>query len=230
MVRQFLTSSALAVSLLAPLATQALGIDVVIDGKVVNFMDVSNSAWFSVYVKQAAEAGIVTGYKDEYGKPTGKFMPQNEITVAEALKIASEGAGYDEEAYATALQSGSDHWASAYLAVARGEEFPVASRSTVERRATRAEVAAMIAAAFRVNVQTTVLNRYTDVDVRTEYGTSIEALSRDGIVEGDTTSTGEAAGTFRPTERINRAEVTKMVMAARAEYGMPGKGRTPAAQ
>lgn len=225
-----MTSSAVVVSLLLPLAVQAMGIDVMIDGKMVTFVDVSNSAWFSAYVKEAAEAGIVSGYKDEYGRPTGKFIPQNNITVAEALKIASEGAGYDENAYATVLQSGSDHWSSAYLSVARGEEFPVASRSTVERHATRAEVAALIAAAFRVNVQTSVLNRYTDVNTVTAYGTSIEALSRDGIIEGDTTETGEAVGTFRPTELINRAEVTKMVMKARATYGMPGEGRTPSAQ
>jgi len=229
MFKKTLTSSAIAFSLLAPMAGQALGIDVMIEGQMVNFVDVSTSAWFSSYVKAAAEAGIVTGYKDESGRPTGKFVPQNNITVAEALKIASEGAGYDENAYATVLQSGSDHWSSSYLSVARGEEFPVASRSTVEHHATRAEVAALMAAAFRVDVQTSVLNRYTDVDAGTQFGASIEALSRDDIVGGDTSATGEAVGTFRPTDLINRAEVTKMVIQARAKYGMPGKGRTPKA-
>lgn len=43
MVRKFLTSSPLAASLLVPLTTQTLGIDVIVRGKVMTFVDVSNA-------------------------------------------------------------------------------------------------------------------------------------------------------------------------------------------
>lgn len=214
---------------LIPFTASAVGVQVMIDGQVVIFSDVSQSAWFASYVQQSAEAGIVTGYEDTSGKLTGKFGPSNTITVAESLKIASEGAGYDEAAYASKVSSGVDHWASAYVSVAKSEEFPVVGRGgNIDRAATRAEVAAFLAAAFQLQTDGVELgSRYTDVKSTTEFAYSVEVLSRDGILSGDTDVTGKATGTFRPTQPINRAEVAKMIMKARDVYGTPGKGRLP---
>lgn len=225
MFKKWFTPSAFL--LLLPLTAQAIGIQVLVDGQAVTMFDVPQSAWFATYVQKSAEAGIVSGYKNSSGKPTGKFKPENNITVAEALKIASEGAGYDEQAYATTVPSGVKHWASAYVSVALGEHFPIVQATSLERSATRAEVAALFAASFRTNVQTETINQFTDVDTRTEYATSIEALNRDGVITGDTDAKGVATGTFRPAALINRAEVAKMVIRAREVYGTPGKGRGP---
>ncbi|NOS67660.1 MAG: hypothetical protein HOO67_04830, partial [Candidatus Peribacteraceae bacterium] len=218
-------------SLLIPLLASAAGIKVIIDGKAIVFTDVQSNTWFAPYVREAAEAGIVTGYKDKFGKLTGKFMPSNDITIAEALKIAVEGAGYDEELYGSIVESGMlNHWASKYFSVAKGEEFDFLKlRARSDRAATRAEVASMFASAFRsdLSTATTVDTRYTDVSTMTMFASSIEALSRDDILTGDTDIHGQATGTFRPAANINRAEVAKMVIAARAKYGEPGKDRHP---
>lgn len=215
-------------TLLLPLTALALGIQVMIDGKTVVFVDVPQSAWFSGYVRSAAEAGIVNGYKDDGGNLLGKFGPGNSITIAEALKIATEGAGYDDEYYGSRVASGVDHWASAYVAVAKAEGFDViGERTRLDMSATRADVAALFTSAFSVNTNVSVESRYEDVTVGTRYAHSIEALSRDGVVSGDTDIHGQVTGTFRPTERINRAEVAKMVMKARAAYGTPGVGKKP---
>ena len=222
-------ASALSLLSLLPLPAAAADIQVVIDGKVVIFTDVPTSMWFVSYVRDAAEAGIVNGYKDKFGNFTGKYGPGNSITVAEALKIAVEGAGYDEETYAMKISSGVNHWASAYVSVAKGEGFDViADRFRLDRPATRAEVAALFTSAFHVNMESiTVGTRYTDVTASTKFADSIEALSSAEIVMGDTDIHGQATGTFRPTQSINRAEVAKMIMLARAEYGTPGVGRLP---
>lgn len=202
-----------------------------IDGRAVVFTDVPQSAWFSTYVRDAAELGIVNGYKDRYGRLTGRFKPENNITVAEALKIAVEGAGYDEARYGALVESGiASHWASPYVSVAKSEDFSLfLGHVRVDRLATRAEVASLFTSAFRIDVSdvSPVDTRYSDVDVDTDYAASVEVLSRDGVVSGDTDVEGELTGTFRPTDLINRAEVVKMVMEARLKYGTPGEGREP---
>jgi len=208
--------TSLASSLLIPTVVSAVGIQVMIDGRAVIFTDVSQSAWFASYVRDAAEAGIVNGYMDARGRLTGKLGPSNSITFAEAIKIAAEGAGYDEALYGSSVQSGvGQHWSSPYVAVAKAEHFAVMQEHfRLDQPATRAQVASMFTSAF--GVKTTdigpVDSRYTDVKVSTQYAASIEALSRDGILSGDTDTRGEATGTFRPMVPINRAEVVKMVI------------------
>lgn len=220
----------MATAMLMPLSAGAVGVQVIIDGKSIELSDVQQSMWFATYVQQSAEAGIVTGYKDASGKPTGKFGPSNSITVAEALKIAVEGAGYNETEYGRLISSGVSHWSSAYVSVAKAEGFPVTfSRSTLDRPATRAQVAAIFAAAFQAEPVPYTTTRYSDVKLSTTYSASIEILSQDKILSGDTDAQGNVMGTFRPAADINRAEVAKMVIAARTAYGTPGEDRSPSA-
>ena len=227
-----LTTTAL--SLLMPVMASAMGVQVMIDGQVVTFTDVSQSAWFATYVQAAAETGIVNGYKDIYGKLTGKFGPQNNITLAEALKIAVKGAGYDDQLYGSMVDSGmKNYWASSYVAVAKAEHFVyMPDRIRLDRPATRAEVASFFTSAFGINLSdvSPVDSRYTDVKTSTQYATSIEALSRDEVLSGDTDIHGQSTGIFRPQDFINRAEVVKMVIEARAKYGQPGEGKQPEQQ
>lgn len=49
-----------------------------------SFPDVPNDAWYTKYVKEAFATGVASGYPDGY------FKPENEINVAEALKIIDE--------------------------------------------------------------------------------------------------------------------------------------------
>lgn len=225
-----LSCIALVTGVLAPSA-HAVGIQVIIDGNSVIFTDVQTSVWFATYVQQAAQAGIVSGYKDSSGHPTGKFGPSKDITLAEALKMSVEGAGYDSELFGSLVDSDlRQHWASAYVAVAKSENFAVPmSREKLDRPATRAEVSALFTAAFGIDTSkvTAVDSRYVDVKTSTTYAPSIEALSRDKVLEGDTDVHGNPVKTFRPTDPINRAEVAKMIIVARAAYGQPSKDKRP---
>jgi len=221
----------MAMAFLLPLSANALGIQVIIKGETVVFRDVPQTAWFATYVQQAAEAGIVNGYEDGQNHYTGRFGPENSVTVAEALKIAVEGAGYDAPLYGAMIDSGvRSHWASPYVSVAKAEGFSVSTRNShLDRPATRAEVAEIFTSAFDVDINVqNVGNLYRDVPESTTNAASIEALSRDDVVSGDTDVNGQATGTFRPLDPINRAEVVKIVINARMKYGEPGTGKKPA--
>lgn len=203
----------------------------------VQFLDVPFDAWFATYVHEAANEGIISGYKDAEGNPTRLYGPGNPITVAETLKIASEGAGYDETAYDSANYG--NHWAAPYMAVSQnccgiGNGFSLQewNDGDLDRPASRVEVAAVFAKAFKVQTQEQEIHAFNDVsadmyypaaDIHFNYAAEIDALARDGVISGDTDASGKATGTFRPTSPINRAEVAKMIMKMRAQYGTPGK-------
>ncbi len=223
---RLLTASVLA---LAPLAASAMGISVVINGQTVVMKDVPESAWYSVYVHDAAQAGIVNGYQDNSGLYTGLFGPSDNVTVGQALKIAVEGAGYNKEIFANEIDAGvGSHWAAPYVAVGLGEHFPMVSKGMrLDRAATRAEVAAIFATAFRVSVDYQAGAGFRDVPSASPEAPFIGALGRDQIISGDTDANGTATGTFRPSAYINRAEVVKMVLLARAKYGETGKDQVP---
>ncbi len=196
------------------------------------FSDVPPNAWFAVYVQQAADAGIVSGYKDANGNLTGLYGPSNSITVGELLKIASEGAGYDETANA---QPGYTAWVDNYVFTGAAHGFNLEQWPgdwVWYRPAARVEVVAVLAKAFNVPVDLGESNAFLDIggdmyfpegDASFAYAAEINALARDGIISGDTDAAGNPTGMFRPTDKINRAEVAKMIMLMRAHYGTPGK-------
>lgn len=227
-MRSSFSAIATSAALLIPIMANALGIQVIINGKTVVFVDVPQTAWYASFVRDAAQAGIVNGYKDARGNPTGKFGPEKNVTIAEALKIAEESAGYDAQAYGTVVDSGVTHWASAYISVAKAEHFDILNFPyRLDRAATRGEVASMFTSAFLVTVPVTPTGTtFKDVQLSTPFAGSVEALAKDKVVSGDTVA-GAPVGTYRPQALINRAEVVKIAMNARTTYGEPGKNRKP---
>lgn len=169
----------------------------------------------------------MTGYDDPQGHRTGRFGPTSPVTVAEALKIAVTAAGYDISVH----KPEGTGWLAPYLGVARDEglfPFGALDGPSFDSRATRGEVAQMLADAFHVKVPTdpiVVVRRgyYADVSSTAAYLYPIEALTRDGVVAGDSDSQGRFIGRFRPNDPINRAEVAKMIVTARRVYGIPNR-------
>jgi len=209
-----------------------------------SFSDVPHNAWFSSYVQAAATAGIISGYADTQGNLTGKFGPSDQVTLAQALKMAILSAGYDPQQYGEHCLSGNAPWYMPYECVSQAEKIrpfidalwgcldcsPDAqdkerARFIWDSPATRAQVAYMVAHAFKVPEGASELP-FTDVSAGIAESVEIASLSRDGILTGDMDASGKPTGHFRPNAPINRAEVTKIVMAARNKFGTPGKGRT----
>lgn len=184
------------------------------------FSDVPDEAWFTTFVELASDLGIVGGYRNINGGLTGTFGPENSVTVAEALKMALESAGYD-----ISRGVGYGHWAAQYMSVAAGENFELlrVQNLNIDRAATRAEVASLFADAFKVPRSTPRGTVFSDVTVHTPFVIAIESLVDTQILTGDTDASGNRTGRFRPLVAVNRAETVKIAMEARAFYGTPGR-------
>ncbi len=206
------------------------------------FSDVPADAWYATYVEKAADAGIVTGYVGEDGQPTGLFGPADKVTLEQALKMVLEAAGYEETVYEHACGAGcggtfsATPWAHAYATVAMAERFDVlrADKVNLRRAATRAEVAQLVADAFRPSfkLDTIVPETFSDVDLNNKdhHEAAVNSLVQDGIMSGDgDCEPGPACPktTFRPADTIIRAEVAKVVTKAIEKYGKRGDGMQP---
>jgi S-layer homology domain len=198
------------------------------------FADVPVGAWYADYVSDAARAGIVNGYSYPDGTLTGLYGPGNSVTIAEALKMAVAGRRLDTDVSVTGRYAG--HWAERYAEVAMQKNFGIALElSMLDRAATRAEVARIVASAFEFHHDTLrALDDYTDVPLGHTHAQAIEALTLEDVMVGDNRSlhcgpSVDCVKTkFRPDDVINRAEVAKIIMAARYAW-LLGNDPPPAA-
>ncbi len=179
-----------------------------------DYEDVTDADWFSPYVVSVSDWGIVTGYKDEIGKPLGKFGPSNPVTVAELLKMAMEAAQVKEEECGLVPPIHTEvigHWAAKYVSCgeASGIRILKAQPLNLNRIANRAEVLSVIHDAFRDQVPP-IFSNFKDTANHPLEADIAFAYSR-GIVSGDKDGQGIELGTFRPNEPINRAEVAKII-------------------
>ncbi len=202
--------------------------------------DVPPGAWYADAVRSLVLAGIVSGYADDAGRATGRFGPADTVTLAQALKMAVLGAGYVPSGYAGGCLLPSDPWYMRYECVSRAEGIrptigPVdgCTACTPQARdlawnvpATRAQVASMVARAFRATANgESTASMYKDVPSNMPEAADIAALSTRGILTGDRDAEGNPTGFFRPMHPINRAEVAKIIAGARETYGEPGMRR-----
>ena len=181
-------------------------------GSAVRFTDVGTGDWFNRYVAPVARWGIVTGYKDAGGKPTGVFGPGNTVTVAEILKMALKAAQVEETQCtgSTGLPQAETHWAKPFVICARQKKVRLL-RSTpdLNRPATRAEVLSVIFDAFRDEVPP-LFAPFKDaaghpLESDIAYGAALR------MVSGDKDASGKPKGTFRPDAPVNRAEAAKIL-------------------
>lgn len=188
------------------------------------YSDVPRDAWYAGYVSQATQLDIVAGYRDENGRLTGEFGPTDPVTVAQVLKMAVVGAGYDLNDY-TVGDAWRDVWYGPYIGVAQNEKFSffINRKSNFEAPATRGEVAQIVADAFRVWLSGDTAEPFKDVPSGNAYARAINQLYADEVVTGDTDAYGHTTGSFRPGDRINRAEAVKLVMRAYEIYGQPAE-------
>ena len=177
-----------------------------------SFSDVPPSAWFSDAVSGVASRGIVSGYKDASGNPTGIFGPGNAVTIAEILKMAYGAANKDTgTCKATVnLPQAASHWAGQYVACAEEDDMRMMlTQPDLNRGATRAEVVAIIHDAFGVTIPSGRSPFYDTTGH--SYDADIALAAVQGVVSGDTDSNGRPTGTFRPNDGVNRAEAAQII-------------------
>lgn len=178
----------------------------------VGFTDVREADWFYRYVSPVARWGIVSGYKDSGGKPTGTFGPANTVTVAEMLKMALKAAQVDEATCkgAPGLSQAESHWARPFVVCAREREMRILRPDPdLNRSATRAEVVSIVFDAFGDTVPPLFSPFKDTANHALESDVAYAAALR--MVSGDKDGSGTPTGTFRPDASVNRAEAAKII-------------------
>ncbi|EKD63971.1 MAG: hypothetical protein ACD_51C00118G0001, partial [uncultured bacterium] len=180
------------------------------DAELIPFKDCDDDQWYTGYVWDVKEDGVVSGYKDSDGNLTGEYGPGDNVTVAETLKIALEtaGVGDGDGGYDTSNPYASDHWSESYFGVAEEMDMTVTEdmMQNPDEYASRGEVLQTMFESLGVEVPDYDSTHFSDVDASHEYADAIEYAYELGIVSGD-----DATGSFRPDDGINRAETAKVV-------------------
>ena len=173
------------------------------------FTDVS-SQWFASYVQAAYEYGLMTGTSVK------TFSPGNNLTIAEAIKMAA----CLHSIYNTGAASFNPGapWYQPYADYALQNGIIPAPYADYTATATRADFAKIFAAALPLEALNAVNriddNAIPDVKSGDDYGPAAYVLYRAGILTGS-----DASGSFRPTSFIQRSEVAAIVVRmANAEF------------
>lgn len=197
-------------------------ITVVIDGMPVTFADVPRDQWFAPYIRDIAEKGIVSGYRDAAGKALGRFGPADHVTVEQLAKIALASSSNLGDCPSTppVNLTASGTWSSGYIACTEKLKWTIYGDSTVDvhRDATRAEVVVSLLEAFKTPIGEPTGTAFTDVTASTLFNSVIEQAKKDGIVSGYTDKEGNLTGFFGPDDPVTRAELSKMVVLAMEIY------------
>lgn len=194
-----------------------------VDGADVKLRDVPQNAWFSTYVFDAARRGVISGYKDEAGVPTGAFGPSNSVTIAELAKMAHRLAGIGEESFSgknPENPAAVGQWFSPFIASAESRGWTIYKDATVDplRPATRSEVVITFLQVLDVPLKWQKGDLFDDVTVRTRFANAIETAARDGVIDGLKDEKGNSLHKFDPEGAINRAEISKIINKVFDEY------------
>ncbi len=184
--------------------------------------DVPTSQWFAPYVRDVAEKGIVSGYRDAAGNPLGVFGPERNVTLEELSKMVVQAAKIDLTGCPPTPKNEAVRgaWSAPYVSCAEANGFAVYADGTgdLRRPATRAEVVVSLLQAFGRSIGEDLAAPFKDVNASTLFAPAIAAAVKDGIVSGYTDASGNSTGYFGPTNSVNRAEVAKMLSLALQVY------------
>lgn len=194
-----------------------------VDGVPVVLSDVPSGEWFAQYVRDAAERGFVSGYKDSLGRPNGQYGPGDAVTVEQIAKMAVIAAGIDPYACGDTLKNESavGSWSERYIICAEHSKWAVFSDGSidVQRPATRSEVVVTILQAYQARISPVSGTIFTDVTRATVFGNAVETAATMGIVSGYSDENGNPTGFFGATDNVNRAEAAKIFSLAAKRFG-----------
>lgn len=193
-----------------------------VDGVPVNLTDVPVDQWFAPYIRDVAEKGIVTGYRDDNGRSTGLFGPGDSVTVEQLAKMAVISAHIDEFSCDGDIKNATakGQWSERYVRCAEDNGWAVFSDGGVDvhKPATRAEVVVTVLQAFKARIGPRSGTLFTDITTATVYGAAVEAAANSKIVSGYADANGKATGFFGPDDPVTRAQAAKIFSLAFQVY------------
>jgi len=194
-----------------------------VNGVPVALEDVQSSSWFAPYVRDMAERGIISGYRDSEGQPLGVYGPGDNVTVEQLAKIAMESSHVPITECQGTLKnkSAKGNWSQEYILCAEDLGWALFSDGSVNvgRAASRSEVVVTMLQAFDAELRDATGTVFNDVTRVTEFAVAIETAARQGIVSGYSDERGNPTGMFGPLNPVNRAEVAKIASLVLHVYG-----------
>jgi S1-C subfamily serine protease len=167
------------------------------------FSDVRTSEWYAPYVQAAYEYGLVGG------KQLGRFDPDSNMTLDEAVKLAA--CLHSVYNTGSAGFSNGSPWFRPYADYALKNGIITSDYPDYTAPATRSEFALLLSRALpeeALSVRNTVEdNAIPDVPVGYSYSPAVYALYRAGVLTGC-----DKVGSFLPNNYITRAEVAAVVV------------------
>ena len=168
------------------------------------FYDVDSDDWFYEPVKSAWEQELIDGVTARY------YMPDNTLTVAQAVKLAAALHQKQSVGFVT-LQNGGAHWYDNYVnyAVANSlieAAYQSKSAEDMNRAVTRAEFVHILSKLLNAGTINTV-NNIPDVKSGDAYADEIFAFYRAGILTGS-----DRLGTFHPESSLKRSEAAAILV------------------
>lgn len=166
------------------------------------FKDVVKTEWYVSYVKSVYESGLMSGVS------TGKFCPDQEVTLAQAITMAARiNSKFADDGKVFAVVTGTD-WMRPYLDYAVGNGIitdEVADSAYMNAPVSRAQFAEIISAAVPDDacrqINTIKSGQFPDIRDSGSEGTAVYRLCRAGII------TGDSKGNFGPKGTLNRAQM-----------------------
>ncbi len=169
------------------------------------FVDVPVNSWYYASVRGAWENGLIDGVT------AYAFKPDNQLTVAQAIKLAA--ALHQMQTSGSVTLTNGHPWYNTYLAYAIrnkvvGEEYKSYTAAQMNAPVTRGEFVHILRGATNYyTVRNEVAdNAIPDVKVTDTYGADIYTFYRAGILTGS-----DAKGTFHAGNTIKRSEVSAIL-------------------
>lgn len=166
------------------------------------FTDVSPSAWYADKVKAAYEYGLMSGVGN------GLFQPTRNITIAEAIVIASKL--HSTYHLSENKIQGSGTWYQPYIDYAFANQIVTQVYPNYNTPISRGEFAIIMSNAFPdaalVQINAVQDNTIPDVAAGSNYYNAVYRLYRAGVTSGV-----DSAGTYNPNAQITRAEAATIL-------------------
>ena len=167
------------------------------------FSDVPSGKWYSNYVGEAYRYGLMKG------KSAATFAPEETVTLAETLTMASRIHHIYNGGDGVFKQAPGGDWYKVYVDYAKANGILTKSFSNYNRAATRAEFADILSRAIPPT-EYTWLNELPsgipDVKPGDSYYSSILLLYKAGVLTGK-----DSAGRFEPNASILRGEAATVM-------------------
>ena len=168
------------------------------------FYDVDSDDWFYESAKSAWANELIDGVTARY------YMPDNTLTVAQAVKLAAALHQKQSVGFVT-LQNGGTHWYDNYVnyAVANSlieAAYQSKSAEAMNAAVTRAEFVHILSKLLNAGTINTV-NNIPDVKSGDAYADEIFAFYRAGILTGS-----DRLGTFHPESSLKRSEAAAILV------------------